>query len=238
MARLRRIVVPGHPHVIVHLGRQGAPVFRDVADRQRYLAALAEAARIARVAVHAYGLWPGEVRLLVSPQSEGGLAALMQAVGLRYVRSFNLKYGCTGTPWEGRFRSTVIERQTQFLPCLRFVEGAADAHSAALRAAGMEPDRASSAAHHLGLRVDPLVSEHPAIWSFGNTPFERHAAYRRFVERPADEGELAAILQAALNGWVLGSREFAAMVEALTGRRPQRALRGRPRKSMPSDSRF
>ena len=131
----------------------------------------------------------------------------------------------------------MIERQTQFLPCLRFVEGAADAHSAALAAAGMEPDRASSAAHHLGLRVDPLVSEHPAIWSFGNTPFERHAAYRRFVERPADEGELAAILQAALNGWVLGSREFAAMVEALTGRRPQRALRGRPRKSMPSDSR-
>ena len=233
MARLRRIVVPGHPHVIVHLGRQGAPVFRDAADRRRYLVALAEAARIARVAVHAYGLWPGEVRLLVSPQSEAGLAALMQAVGLRYVRSFNLKYSCTGTPWEGRFRSTVIEPQTQFLPCLRFVEGAADALSPAPAAAGFEADRASSAAHHLGLRVDPLVSEHPAIWGFGNTPFERHAAYRRFVQHPAAEGELAAILQAAWNGWVLGSPEFAAMVEALTGRRPQRALRGRPRKSVP-----
>ena len=233
LARLRRIVVPGHPHVIVHLGRQGAPVFRDAADRQRYLVALAEAARIARVAVHAYGLWPGEVRLLVSPQGEASLATLMQAVGLRYVRSFNQKYGNTGTPWEGRFRSTVIERQTQFLPCLRFVEGPADAHCAAPAAPGFETERASSAAHHLGLRVDRLVSEHPAIWSFGNTPFERHAAYRRFVDHPAEEGELAAILQAALNGWVLGSPEFAAMVEALTGRRPQRALRGRPRKSVP-----
>ena len=230
-------MVPGHPHVIVHLGRQGAPVFRDAADRQRYLVALAEAARLARVAVHAYGLWPGEVRLLVSPQSEGGLAAMMQAVGLRYVRGFNLKYGCTGTPWEGRFRSTVIERQTQFLPCLRFVEGAADTHGAVVAGPGMASNRASSAAHHLGLQVDPLVSEHPSIWSFGNTPFERHAAYRRFVDRPADEGELATILQAALNGWVLGSPGFAAMVEALTGRRAQRALRGRPRKSMPTSRR-
>ena len=235
MARLRRIVVPGHPHLIVHRGRVGAPVFRDAADSQRYLAALAQAALVAQVAVHAYGLWPGEVRLLVSPDSERGLAALMQAVGLRYVRSFNQKYGCTGTPWEGRFRSTVIERQTQFLPCLRFVEGAAGVDSAALAAAGFETERASSAAHHLGLRLDPLVAEHPAFWSFGNTPFERQAAYRRFVERPADEGEVAAILQAALNGWVLGSREFAAVVEAHTGRRPQRAPRGRPRKSLPSD---
>lgn len=231
MARLRRIVVPGHPHVVIHRGRSGAPVLRDAADRQSYLAALAEAAPAARVAIHAYGLLPTEVRLLVSPESEGGLAALMQAVGRRFVRRFNQKYGCTGTPWEGRFRSTVIERDDQFLPCLRFVEGAVDAAGPpAGGVRGVEPEGASSAAHHLGLSVDPLVADHPALWGFGNTPFERHAAYRRFAEQPVDPKEVAAILHAALNGWVLGSAAFAALVAGRTGRRPQRLRPGRPRK--------
>ena len=218
MARLRRIVVPGHPHLIIHRGRSGMPAFRDAADLQSYVGALADAARVAQVAVHAYALLPTEVRLLVSPQNERGLATLMQAAGRRYVRNFNQKYACSGTPWEGRFRSAVIEREQYFLPCLRFVEGA-----------GGGSDVVSSAAHHLGLRVDPLIADHPALWSFGNTPFERHAAYRRFVEQAADEAEVATILHAALNGWVLGSREYAEAVADQTGRRPQRAPRGRPR---------
>ena len=217
MARLRRIVVPGHPHLIIHRGRSGMPAFRDAADFHSYVGALAGAARVAQVAVHAYALLPTEVRLLVSPENERGLATLMQAAGRRYVRNFNQKYACSGTPWEGRFRSAVIEHELYFLPCLRFVEGAS------------APDGVSSAAHHLGLRVDPLIADHPALWGFGNTPFERHAAYRRFVEQAAGEGEVATILHAALNGWVLGSREFAEAVADQTGRRPQRSPRGRPR---------
>ena len=217
MARLRRIVVPGHPHLIIHRGRSGMPAFRDAADLHSYVGALAEAARVAQVAVHAYALLPTEVRLLVSPENERSLATLMQAAGRRYVRNFNQKYVCSGTPWEGRFRSAVIEHELYFLPCLRFVEGTC------------APDGVSSAAHHLGLRVDPLITDHPALWSFGNTPFERHAAYRRFVEQTADEAEVATILHAALNGWVLGSRKFAETVADQTGRRSQRAPRGRPR---------
>ena len=219
-------MVPGHVHLIIHRGRSGVPVFRDAADLHSYVRALADAALSARVAIHAYALLPTEVRLLVSPEDAGGLALLMQAAGRRYVRSFNQKHACTGTPWEGRFRSSVIEAEAYFLPCLRFVERASDP----LIGPGAVPGLGSSAAHHLGLRVDPLIADHPALWSFGNTPFERHAAYRRYVEQAPDEGEVAVILHAALNGWVLGSREFAETVADQTGRRPQRARRGRPRR--------
>lgn len=228
LARLRRIVMPGHPHVIIHRGRSGQPVFRDSADRETYRASLIEAARTARVAVHAYALLPTEVRLLVSPESEGGLADLMQAVGRRYVRSFNQKYLCTGTPWEGRFRSAVIEAGPLFLPCMRFVEGSAGIYSRADDAV-LQPEW-TSAGHHVGARVDSLVIDHPAFWALGNTPFDREAAYRRFIERPVVDSEVAAILHAALNGWALGSAKFAAIVGERTGRRSQRAARGRPRK--------
>lgn len=206
-------------------------MFHDPADRDSYRANLLEAARTARVAVHAYALLPAEVRLLVSPEGEAGLADMMQAIGRRYVRGFNQKYGCTGTPWEGRFRSAVIESRAQFLPCLRFVEtitGPSGCDAEALP--GPSPDRYSSAAHHLGLRVDPIISDHPVFWALGNTPFEREAAYRRFAAQPAAQSEVAAILLAALNGWALGSAEFAVMVGNQAGRRSLPATRGRPRK--------
>ena len=222
--------MPDHPHVIIHRGRSGHPVFRDSADRETYRASLIEAARNARVAVHAYALLPTEVRLLVSPESKGGLAELMQAVGRRYVRSFNQKYLCTGTPWEGRFRSAVIEAGSLFLPSMRFVEGSPDICPRA-DDAGLLPEW-SSLGHHLGARVDSLVIDHPAFWALGNTPFEREAAYRRFVERPVVDSEVAAILLAALNGWALGSAQFAVIVRERTGRRSQRAAPGRPQKKV------
>jgi putative transposase len=203
----------------------------DVADRGLYRACLLDAARAANVAVHAYSLLPTEVRLLVSPHTERGLADLMQAVGRRYVRAFNQKYQLTGTPWEGRFRSAVIEVEAQFLPCLRFVETGTAGDPPVPTLVGTEPNHASSLAHHLGLRGDTLVTDHPAFWDLGNTPFDREAAYRRFIDQPVDATEVAAILHAALNGWVLGSQAFADMISDSTGRRPQRIARGRPRKS-------
>lgn len=230
MARLRRIVLPGHPHLIIHRGRSGEGVFRDAADRDLYRASLLEAARVARVAVHAYALLPTGVRLLATPESEAGLAGLMQMIGRRYVRGFNQKYGCTGTPWDGRFRSAVIEARTQFLPCLRFVEDTGPHRAEADAVEAPAPDVCSSVAHHFGLRVDPLVSDHPVFWALGNTPFEREAAYRRLTGQPVSPGEVAAILGAALNGWALGSPEFLQKVGDQAGRRPSRAVRGRPRK--------
>ena len=231
MARLRRIVAPGHPHLVIHRARIGHTALVDATDRELYRTCLVDAARAANVAVHAYALLPAEVRLLVSPQTERGMAELMQAVGRRYVRAFNQKYQLTGTPWEGRYRSAVIEADAQFLPCLRFVETGSIGGQPVPTSVGSERDRASSLAHHLGLGVDALVTDHPAFWALGNTPFEREVAYRRFMGQPAEPSEVAEILHAALNGWVLGSQVFADMISDRTGRRPQRTSRGRPRKS-------
>lgn len=227
MARLPRVVLPGHPHVVIHRGHSGQAVLLDDADRALYLASLSESTAIAGVALHAYALLSAEIRLLVTPDTSAGLADLMQAIGRRYVPAFNKKYARTGSPWEGRFRSTVIEAERYFLACLRYVEAwGADLDLAAPRST--RPVPGSSAAHHLGLSADPRVADHPAFWALGNTPFEREAAYRRFIDQPPIEAEAAVILQAARNGWALGSPAFCAFVAQKTGRRSQPARRGRP----------
>jgi putative transposase len=88
----------------------------------------------------------------------------------------------------------------------------------------------SSAAHHLGLRQDRLVADHPTYWALGNTPFERERRYRDFLEAGTSEREAARITEAALKGWALGSTAFL-QSQAQTAARPlEPRPRGRPRK--------
>jgi len=220
-------VLPGHPHLIVQRAQRGQRAFLDAQDRARYGADLRECAALSGVAIHAYALLDDEVRLLVTPAAEDALAQMMQSIGRRYVRAFNLRHRRSGTPWEGRFRSTVVEAERYFVACLQFVE--------APFLAGAQTSAWSSLRHHLGLAVDAMITEHPAFWSLGNTPFEREAAYRLRIEQGLPASDMAAILRAAHHGWALGGAEFAALVHQLSGRRPQPMTAGRPRKDRDRD---
>lgn len=216
--------------MIIHRARCGEDVFRESADGNFYRSLLLDAARDKKVAIHAYNLRPSEVRILASPDGSTGLAQLMQTVGRRFVPYFNRKYGYTGTPWEGRFRSTVIEVESYFLSCLRYVESLP-----ATVVGEWAPNLPTSAFHHIGSQDDVLVNDHPATWALGNTPFERQAAYRRFLAEPISVLEECAISLAALNGWALGSENFVAFVGKHCGRRSHRAAAGRPKKLKPGE---
>lgn len=195
----------------------------DDADRTVYVNALRSSVADAAVAVHAYSLLETEVRLLVTPSAHESLARLMQAIGRRYVNIFNRTHKRSGTPWEGRFRSTVIEADQHLLSAMRYVES-----PYLERATAPDLLSGSSVDHHLGRRIDPLISEHPIFWTLGNTPFEREVAYRRFLNEPVETAEQAKIMEAANFGWPLGSATFKVAVQDETGRRTQRRQPGRP----------
>lgn len=221
MARLPRLSVAGQMHLLIQRVHQQQSVFADAVDRGAYLSCLGEAAAKHGVALHAYGLTPSEVRLLATPADASALGRMVQFIGRRFVASFNRRHGRRGALWEGRFRSTVVEPADYFLPCLRYVEGIADARV-------FEPrnDRVpwSSAEHHAGQRTDPFVTEHAQFWRLGNTPFEREAAYRLAMQRPMTPAETEGIAIASLHGWVLGSEAFV----SLLGRQVDRRLRPLP----------
>ena len=228
MARLPRLAAPGLAHLVMQRGNSGQRVFVDEADRARYLQLLAEAARAAQVAIHAYALTDSEVLLLATPADAQGLSRLMQAIGRRYVSEFNRRHGRSGTLWDGRFRATAIEAETQLQDCLAFVELAPVRAGAAAQA---QEHLWSSARHHVGLVVDPLVTDHARHWASGNTPFEREAAHRRRLEAGLDAGQARRIADAAAKGWALGSPAFAASLADRVGRRVLPARRGRPPRS-------
>ena len=227
MARLSRLCIAGWPHLLVQQGHNHQPVFRDAADRRLFLDLLKDAAATHGVTIHAYGLLDAEVRMLVTPIAGDSLSRMMQAIGRRYGTSFNRRHGHVGSIWQGRFRTTVIEPERHLLTCMRFVEqGAASPDGGP----SLGQRDWSSADHHVGRRVDPLISDHLQYWSLGNTPFEREAAYGKQLQLALTSVELAEILDAARKGWPLGSLGFLEQLSASTERRLTPLPRGRPQK--------
>lgn len=232
MARLARLVIPHQAHHIIQRGHDGVPLFLDAEDYTQFLVWLREAARQFQVALHAYVLMPDHLHLLLTPADEAGLGKMMQWVGRHYVPYFNKKYQRSGGLWQGRFRATVLEAARYFIACSVYIESNP-------QRAGLVADAVdypwSSYQHHIGLKVDPVINDHPLYWALGNTPFQREAVYRERMQQALPVPELQALTAATLKGWLLGSEAFKADMRKLTERRVEPARRGRPRKAAAPD---
>lgn len=227
MARQPRLVIPFQAHHVLQRGNNRQVVFCDNADYQKYLDCLLAAAREYKVAIHAYVLMPNHVHILASPSDESGLARMMQWIGRQYVPYFNHKYQRVGSLWQGRFRTSLIDSERYFLGCSRYIE-----HNPvrAMLAVRLDDYLWSSYRHHVGTKVDPLITDHPLYWAMGNTPFEREAAYKDFAEQGLATAELTQYNHAFAKGWPLTSAPFKASLELRLQRRIGPAKRGRPAK--------
>ena len=225
MARLPRLTLAGHPHHVIQRGNNRQPIFLDTVDREFMLGLLAEYGRQFKVPIHAWVLMDNHLHLLATPETVEGLPKMMQAVGRQYVRHFNDRHGRTGTLWEGRYRSTVIESERYLLACMVYID------LNPVRAGLVQQARDypwSSHAHYVGLRQDRLATPHPLFWTLGNTPFAREAAYAEMVHAGTSAAEQTAMTDATLHGWALGSPAFVAGLQDLTNRRVQPKRPGRP----------
>lgn len=225
MARLPRLTVAGYPHHVIQRGNNRQPIFVDAQDRRRFLDSLGEFATQCAVQVHAYVLMSNHVHLLLTPESSDGVPRLMQALGRGYVRYFNLRHGRTGTLWEGRYRSTLIEAERYLLACMVYND--LNPIRAGLVAAPADYPW-SSHAHYVGLRSDPLITPHALYWALGNTPFARDVAYADLVRAGLSAEQREALGRAAQGGWALGEAEFVAELQTHTSRRVSPGQVGRP----------
>lgn len=164
------------------------------------------------------------VHLLVTPMEEMATSRMMQYVGRLYVQYFNYKYKRSGTLWEGRYHSCLIQEGRFLLSCQRYIE------LNPVRA-GMVKDPADyswSSYRVNGLGVDSkLVTPHALYKQLGETNSERTSNYRELFESHV-EGDLLQDIRYALNkGLVLGTERFKSEVEELTGRRVRPKIRNK-----------
>ncbi len=232
MARLPRLTLPGLPHHILLRGNDRQPIVRTDEDRQQLLDLLASHAADHRVALHAYVLMDNHLHLLATPEDER-LPLWMQAVGRRYVRFFNDRHGRSGTLWEGRYRSTVLQPERYLLACMAWM----DLNPVRAGLVARPADHAwSSHRHYVGLRHDRVVAPHALYWALGNTPFAREAAYAELVREGPPAGIQQQLLAAVRGGWALGDEAFVAGLQKLTPRRVTMRPAGRPRRLSSQES--
>lgn len=205
MARQARIVIPGQAmHVLVR-GNNREILFHESADYATYLNWLRTAAIQFSVMVHAYALMPNHAHLLVTPKEADSLGKLMQSLGRRYAQFFNQKHDRTGTIWEGRYRSSLIDPD-YLLRCQRYIElnpirnGLESRPSDCLW---------TSYASHTGEKAEAWLQDHPRFWDLGNTPFERQIAWANYVKEGTPHLEGRLITDAILRSRPWVSPEYA-----------------------------
>ena len=120
MPRPNRLILPGQTHHIVQRGNNRQVVFFSDDDRQIFLKWLGEASAAEGCALHAYVLMTNHFHLVITAGEADSIPRLMQSLGRRYVSHVNREYGRTGTLWEGRYKSTILDSESYVLVCHRY----------------------------------------------------------------------------------------------------------------------
>jgi len=224
--RKPRFILPGVPQHVIQRGNNREPCFLAERDYRRYLEDLVATAQKSDCRIHAYVLMTNHVHLLVTPMQEYGIAAMMQALGRRYVRYINKRYQRTGTLWEGRYKASLVDSEAYLLTCMRYIE-LNPVRAGMVEHAG-EYTWSSYGANAQG-RADPLVSPHPLYTALGRAAADRQFAYRELFRDYMNESQLHEIRYALGHELVLGRSCFKDTIEAMTHRQTRLGIPGRPR---------
>jgi len=226
MPRRPRFQLTGVPQHLIQRGNNRQACFFAKNDYLYYLNALQIACDKYGVRVHTYVLMTNHVHILATPDREYALSAMMQSIGRRYVRYINKKYRRTGTLWEGRFKSSLIQSEHYLLTCYRYIE--------------LNPVRAGMVEHAgeyrwSGFRAngqgftDPVLSPHEEYLRLGITQADRQTAYRALFQHQVGTDAMNDIRAALNHELVVGTSRFKDQVEAMTKRPVRMGKPGRPR---------
>lgn len=205
MKRQARFCPEEIPVHIIQRGNNRNECFWSNQDKATYMKYLRAASIKYDVSIHAWVLMTNHVHLLVTPNQEYAVSRMMQYIGRMYVRYFNRKYTRTGTLWEGRFRSCLVQAEVYFLVCQRYIE--------------LNPVRARmvenpSDYHWSSYQVNALGSQssictpHGVYLSLGANKNEQQAAYRSLFSESVSSEQLDAIRFATNKGAPFGAADF------------------------------
>jgi len=227
MPRRARIALADVPLHVIQRGNNRQACFFSDDDYRFYLDQLRQCAQRAGCAVHAYVLMTNHVHLLLTPREADAAGRLMKLLGQRYVQHVNRLYRRSGTLWEGRFRSCIVQDEAYLLGCARYIE--------------LNPVRAGMVAHPSEYRwssyranargeANGLIEAHPIYTALGRRAQERQEAYRELFRHEIEPGLVDDIRRATNGNFALGNERFLAEVTATLGRRAIPGASGRPRK--------
>jgi len=226
MARLPRVSPIDVPVHIIQRGNNRQVCFVADEDYAAYAGWLKGYSKKYSVDIHAWVMMTNHVHLLCTPRKTAAISSMMQSLGRSYVRYFNFEYKRSGTLWEGRYKSCLVEEDRYLFEVYRYIE------LNPVRA-GMvsDPGEYRWSSYHCNAlnQASALCTKHPDYLSLGADAKERSQSYRALFTNYLEDDLLTAIRTNTNKGLALGSERFKDEIEALTGIRVKQKKRGRPK---------
>lgn len=223
MARLPRICLPDIPQHVIQRGNNRQICFASDEDFSAYAHWLIEYSKKYHVLIHAWVFMTNHVHLLMTPKTKDGISKLMQSLGRRYVRYFNYTYKRTGTLWEGRFKSCVVDAENYLLICQRYIE--LNPVRAGMVESPVDYKWSSFRSNGWG-KPSQLWTPHAVYSALGKSNMECAESYQEMFKGHIDMMLLKQIRQSLNQGLALGNEKFKQEVEQLSGRRVTPLKRG------------
>jgi len=226
MPRKARMFLPGVPCHVVTRGNNRNSCFYERENYEFYLQCLLDACQRHEVSLHAYVLMTNHAHLLMTPACKDGISQVMQSVGRRYVQYINLNYHRSGTLWEGRHKSSLVDSETYVLACYRYIE--------------LNPVRAGMVSHpsdyhwssyqiNAGLSPWKDLIPHETYQTLSRNKEQREEAYRDLFQTELGVNLMGEIRRSAQFSMPLGNKKFQQEISLALGRKLGQACRGRPK---------
>lgn len=223
MPRKPRLYLPDQPQHVVVRGHNRDPILARVEDFRFLYRCLYEAAEKHDLFVHAWVFMHNHLHLLVTPSTVDSLPRTMQSIGRRYAQYFNRSYRRSGSLWEGRYKSSLVDTDHYLLCCYRYIE--LNPVRAGLVRTPEDYTYSSYHANALG-KEDKLITPHPVFRGFitdGNICDNSESdpdrkPYLDLFSQALSRKDLTAIRRGTEKGLGIGQANFLLRIAALSSR--------------------
>ena len=219
LARKVRIFVENKSQHIILKGLNGLSIFNDELDYKTFINILNDLNSNYELEIHSYLLMQNYFEFLATPKYENTLSKFMQSLGRNYVGYYNKKYNRTGTIWEGRYKSSLVEDENFLFDVMRYIESKAS-----------NIKTYSSLDKNLFGQKDSLVTQHLLYKKLGFTNNERIKRYSEIFKTQIDEQKNNFISTCLEKQLVTGTVDFVKNLEQIIGTTLISKNRGRPKK--------
>lgn len=228
MARKVRLFVEDIPQHIIIKSIDNLTIFKELVDYEIFLKIVEEVANNNNLKIHAYVVMPTYFEFLATPADMNSLPRFMQSLSRNYVGYFNKKYSRSGTLWNGRYKSSIVESEEYLLGVMRYIEYLPVTEQLV---SNIEKYKYSSIHKNLFNQKDNIVCFHKIYKDFAFKDKERLEKYRSIIYEKDDKQDNF-IKVCLVKQLITGTKKFISNLEEMVGMTLNSRSRGRPKKEI------
>ena len=216
MARRLRVFIQDTPIHIILKSIDSISLFKDNNDSDFFLKIIETLNMKNDLDIHSYAIFQTYFEFLATPLNMEVMPKFMQSLGRQYVLYYNKKYNRTGTLWDGRYKSSLVEAKNYLFDVMCHIEQ-------------KKNSLYSSKNKNLFNTKNLIVKNHTLYKQLGTTQKDRINSYEKIFLN-FDYTKSNMIEESLEKQIVTGSEQYIKTLEKKLGVLLSTKQRGRPKK--------